>query len=48
VAEMNLGQYYLEVDRVAGKKCPVKKIIKVNGELITPKEIINAVAGGSL
>lgn len=46
VAEMNLGQYFLEVDRVAGKKCPVKKINKINGEIITPKEIANAVMGG--
>ncbi len=48
VAEMNLGQYFLEVDRIAGKKCPVKKINKINGELITPKEIIEAVTGGNL
>lgn len=46
VAEMNLGQYFLEVDRIAGKKCPVKKINKVTGELITPNEIIDAVNGG--
>jgi len=46
VAEMNLGQYFYEVDRIAGKKCPVKKINKVTGELITPDEIINAVNGG--
>lgn len=46
VAEMNLGQYFLEVDRVAGKKCPVKKINNVDGELITPDEIIDAVKGG--
>lgn len=46
VAEMNLGQYFLEVDRIAGKKCPVKKINKVTGELITPNEIINAINGG--
>lgn len=48
VAEMNLGQYFIEVDRVAGKKCPVKKINKITGELITPKEITDAVAGGRL
>lgn len=48
VAEMNLGQYFIEVDRVAGKKCPVKKISKINGELITPQEITNAVTGGNL
>lgn len=46
VAEMNLGQYFLEVDRIAGKKCPVKKINRVDGELITPDEIINAIYGG--
>ena len=46
VAEMNLGQYFLEVDRIAGKKCPVKKINKVTGELITPNEIISAINGG--
>lgn len=46
VAEMNLGQYFIEVDRVAGKKCPVKKINKITGELITPKEITEAITGG--
>ncbi len=47
VAEMNLGQYFLEVDRVAGKNCKVNKINRVNGELITPDEIAEAI-GGSL
>lgn len=46
VAEMNLGQYFLEVDRIAGKKCPVTMIPKVTGELITPNEIIEKVVGG--
>lgn len=46
VAEMNLGQYFFEVDRIAGKKCPVNKITKVTGELITPNEIIDAINGG--
>ncbi len=46
VAEMNLGQYSLEVERVACKSCTVNKINKVNGELITPQEIIDAVTGG--
>jgi|CZCB01.1.fsa_nt_gi 2-oxoglutarate ferredoxin oxidoreductase subunit alpha len=45
VAEMNLGQYFLEVERVAGKYCSVKKINKVNGELMTPDEIINSIGG---
>lgn len=46
VAEMNLGQYYFEVDRIANKNCNVNKICKVNGELITPNEIIDAITGG--
>ncbi len=47
VAEMNLGQYYYEVERIAGKYCNVKKINKVNGELITPNEIISVINGGN-
>ena len=47
VAEMNMGQYFYEVDRVAGKNCKVNKITKVTGELISPKEIIDAVNGGN-
>lgn len=45
VAEMNLGQYFLEVDRVAGKNCTIKKINKINGELISPDEIVKAIGG---
>jgi 2-oxoglutarate ferredoxin oxidoreductase subunit alpha len=45
VAEMNLGQYSLEVERAACKNCKVSKINKVNGELITPEEIIEALGG---
>lgn len=41
VAEMNMGQYFLEVDRVAGKHTKVEKYCRVNGELITPEEIIS-------
>ncbi len=47
VAEMNMGQYYYEVDRVASKNCKVNKITKVTGELISPKEIIDAICGGN-
>lgn len=43
VAEMNMGQYFLEVDRVAGKHTKVEKYARVNGELITPEEIISFV-----
>lgn len=45
VAEMNLGQYFLEVERAACKNCTVKNISKVNGELITPEEIVQAIGG---
>ena len=45
VAEMNLGQYFLEVDRVACKNSTVKKINKINGELITPDERVEAIGG---
>ncbi|MDR7856178.1 2-oxoacid:acceptor oxidoreductase subunit alpha [Tissierella sp.] len=43
VVEMNMGQYFLEVDRVAGKYTKVEKYNRVNGELITPEEIISFV-----
>jgi 2-oxoglutarate ferredoxin oxidoreductase subunit alpha len=40
VVELNAGQYFLEVDRLAGKNCQVEKYGKINGEIITPEEII--------
>lgn len=46
VVEMNAGQYFLEVDRVAGKKTTVEKFGRLNGELISPEEIINFVKEG--
>jgi len=46
VAEENLGMYYYEIDRIAGKKCPIKKINKINGAAMTPQEIVDAVKGG--
>lgn len=41
VVEMNLGQYYLAVDRVAGRYTKVEKYGRVNGDLITPQEIVD-------
>lgn len=41
VVEMNMGQYFLEVDRVAGKHTKVEKYGRLNGELITPEEIVS-------
>ncbi|QSX06792.1 2-oxoacid:acceptor oxidoreductase subunit alpha [Sedimentibacter sp. zth1] len=46
VAEMNLGQYFYEVQRVASNYCEVVLISKVTGELITPNEIKQRVNGG--
>lgn len=46
VVEMNMGQYYLEVDRIAGKHTEVIKYGRVNGELITPDEILNIIKEG--
>ena len=41
VIEMNMGQYFLEIDRIAGKFTKVDKYNRVHGELITPEEIIS-------
>jgi len=40
VAEMNLGQMALEVERIIKDKAALKKVNKVNGEAIYPEEII--------
>ena len=40
VAEMNLGQIFLEVERIVGGNCDINHIGKANGEVITPEEII--------
>jgi 2-oxoglutarate ferredoxin oxidoreductase subunit alpha len=39
VAEMNLGQIVLEVERICGSKTKVERVNKVNGEIIYPEEI---------
>lgn len=41
VAEMNLGQILLEVERIVKDNCAVDLIGKANGEVITPEEIGN-------
>jgi len=45
VPEMNIGQIYREVVRVACGKVEIKKLSKMNGELITPLEIVKAMKG---
>lgn len=46
VIEMNMGQYFTEIDRIAGKSTKVDKLNKVSGELITPGEIIDFIKEG--
>ncbi len=43
VIEMNMGQYFLEVDRIANKHTEVRSYTRMNGELIEPQEIITYV-----
>ncbi|WFA09716.1 2-oxoacid:acceptor oxidoreductase subunit alpha [Tissierella sp. Yu-01] len=46
VVEMNAGQYFLEVDRISGKNTIVEKYGRLNGEIITPDEIISVIKEG--
>lgn len=39
VAEMNLGQMVLEVERIIKDKAEIKRVNKVNGEAVYPEEI---------
>jgi 2-oxoglutarate ferredoxin oxidoreductase subunit alpha len=43
VLEMNLGQYVREIERLAGG-VPVRHFGRMNGELITPRQIVEAAA----
>ncbi len=43
VVEMNLGQYSIEVERVANKYTEVCQYGRVNGELISPDEILEKI-----
>lgn len=45
VPEMNLGQLALEVERCAHGKAPVHKLGRVDGEFITPAQIVDLVKG---
>lgn len=46
VVEMNMGQYQQEVERIAGKYTEIQGYGRVNGELITPMEIVTFVEEG--
>ncbi|RAP51925.1 MAG: 2-oxoglutarate synthase subunit alpha, partial [Methanosphaera sp. rholeuAM270] len=43
IPELNLGQIYLEVDRVLGKQAKVELISKIGGALHTPTEILDKI-----
>lgn len=43
VAEMNLGQLVLEVERICGALARIERVNKVNGEIIYPEEIIEKI-----
>lgn len=43
VPELNLGQMAGEVERVAHGACPVHRVNKVNGGILTPEEILAAI-----
>jgi 2-oxoglutarate ferredoxin oxidoreductase subunit alpha len=45
VPEMNLGQLALEVERVVGRS-KVARVNRVDGEMITPHQILEAIEGG--
>jgi 2-oxoglutarate ferredoxin oxidoreductase subunit alpha len=45
VAEMNLGQVALEVERASAGRARVERLGKVNGELFHPEEIYAAIRG---
>jgi len=44
VAELNLGEYRREIERIACD-CPVVGINRVDGELIAPEQFIAAING---
>lgn len=41
VVELNAGQYMLEVQRIAAGQCSIGKYGKINGDIITPQEIVS-------
>jgi 2-oxoglutarate ferredoxin oxidoreductase subunit alpha len=43
VAELNGGQMKMEVERVAAGRCRVHHLGRVNGEILTPGEILTAI-----
>lgn len=46
VVEMNMGQYFNEVDRIACRNAKVEKYGRLNGQLIKPEEIVEFIKEG--
>ena len=46
VVEMNMGQYFNEVDRLACRNAKVEKYGRLNGQLIKPEEIVEFIKEG--
>jgi len=46
VAEINMGQVALEVERLLEGKCPVVRVTSPGGSVITPEEILEALGRG--
>jgi 2-oxoglutarate ferredoxin oxidoreductase subunit alpha len=42
VAEINMGQVALEVERVLGGRCPVVRVTSPGGEVLSPELILEA------
>ena len=47
VVEMNQGQYIREIERIAGNDAKIKLITRIDGKLITPEQVIDALQGGA-
>ncbi|HJN61323.1 MAG TPA: 2-oxoacid:acceptor oxidoreductase subunit alpha [Alphaproteobacteria bacterium] len=43
-AEMNMGQIALEVERASGGNCPLLRLNRVDGDTITPGQILDKIA----
>ncbi len=51
VAELNMGQMVLEVERLVAGRCPVHFLGRVDGELMTPEQIeeeVERIVGGGM
>jgi 2-oxoglutarate ferredoxin oxidoreductase subunit alpha len=45
VPEMNRGQFVLEIERITGRKVPIKKVNRFDGHMIDPDTILEVIKG---